>query len=178
MATGKIVSINVSRGGVPKLPVDEAQVGPRGLTMDAQADLKHHGSPEQALCLYSLEVIEALQAEGHPIYPGAAGENITTSGIEWGQVVPGVRLRLGADVLIEVTHWATPCNKNAGRFIDGEFTRMGQPLHPGWSRTYARVLEGGRIRAGDPIELLSATAHERVARQQPPTVRWPRDFSR
>ena len=36
-----------------------------------------HGGPERALCLFSLERILELQAEGHPIFPGAAGENIT-----------------------------------------------------------------------------------------------------
>jgi MOSC domain-containing protein YiiM len=31
---------------------------------------------------------------------------------------------------------------------------MSQKVHPGWSRTYARVIEGGMIRPGDPVELL------------------------
>ena len=50
------------------------------------------GGPLAALCLYSLEVIQALQAEGHSIFPGSVGENITLSHLDWSRVTPGVRL--------------------------------------------------------------------------------------
>ncbi|MDH3463904.1 MAG: MOSC domain-containing protein [Acidimicrobiia bacterium] len=143
--------INVSDGGVPKLPVDTAEVGLRGLTTDRQADTIHHGSPDQALCLYSLEVIEALGAEGHPIFPGAAGENLTISGLDWAGVTEGDRFRLGDDVVIEVTFPATPCSKNAEWFVDRNFKRMSHDLHPGSSRTYARVLQPGSVSTGDPV---------------------------
>lgn len=154
---GTIVQLNVSPGGVPKLPIDVATVGELGLEGDVQRDTKNHGGPDRALCLWSLERIEALQAEGHPIFPGAAGENVTVRGIDWDGVVPGVRLRLG-EVMCEVTGYATPCDNNAAWFKDGEFVRMGQKLHPGWSRVYARVLEGGTLRPGDDVELLQALA--------------------
>jgi MOSC domain-containing protein YiiM len=62
--------INVSDGGVPKLPVWEAKVGERGLDGDRQRNLKVHGGPDRAVCLYSLELIEQLQKEGHPIDSG------------------------------------------------------------------------------------------------------------
>ncbi len=175
-STGNIFSINVSRGGVPKTPIAEAEVGPRGITVDRQADLRNHGSPEQALCLYAVEVIETLRAEGHPIFPGSTGENITTEGIDWRKVVPGASLRLGAEVLVEITDYATPCNKNAPWFREGDFNRMNHKTQPGFSRIYARVIQGGQIRAGDPIELLEVSAAERLAARQPYTLRWPRDF--
>lgn len=147
--------INVSGGGVPKHPVAEAVIDASGVVGDRQADRVHHGSPDQALCLYSLEVIEALQAEGHPIAPGAAGENLTLSGLDWGGLGPGSRLRIGPKVEIEVTYYTTPCSKNAGWFREGDFSRMSQRLHPGSSRLYARVLQGGPVRAGDDVELVS-----------------------
>ena len=62
-------------------------------------DRKHHGGPDRAVCLYSLERILALQEEGHPIYPGAAGENLTLTGLDWEALQPGMTLRLGADVM-------------------------------------------------------------------------------
>ena len=34
-------------------------------------------------------IAETLNAEGHPIYPGAAGENITVEGIDWSALRPG-----------------------------------------------------------------------------------------
>lgn len=149
-----IHQINSSKGGVPKLPVESAAITASGVDGDLQADLVHHGSSEQALCLFSLEVIRALQAEGHPIEPGSAGENITVSGLEWATVVPGRKYRLGDTVEIEVTDYATPCSKNAQWFSDGKFGRMSQRRHPGWSRVYARVLKGGSIRPGDSIEAI------------------------
>ena len=57
-----IHQINASRGGVPKLPLPSADVGLRGITVDVQRDKLAHGSPDQALCLFALEIIERLQA--------------------------------------------------------------------------------------------------------------------
>ena len=80
---GRIFQLNVSNGGVPKLPVREALLTPDGLEGDRQAHPQIHGGPERALCLYALERILELQAEGHPIYPGSIGENITVCGLDW-----------------------------------------------------------------------------------------------
>jgi MOSC domain-containing protein YiiM len=96
-----------------------------------------------------------MAAEGHPIVPGSTGENVTVGGIDWDAVVPGARLRLGAAVLVEVTRYTTPCKTNEASFMGGDFNRMHQNVHPGFSRVYARVLEGGVIRPGDAVELLS-----------------------
>lgn len=147
---GSVVQLNVSDGGVPKKPIEWAEVGDRGLVGDRQAARQHHGRPLQALCLWSLEVIEALQGEGHPIAPGAAGENITVSGIDWSTLRPGTQLLVG-DVLAEISAWAEPCKKNAQWFADGDFRRMQHDRHPGWSRAYAWVREPGTIRTGDPV---------------------------
>lgn len=149
---GRVHQINRSNGGVPKLAVDRAVVDTSGVVGDEQADKVHHGSPDQALCLYSLEVIETLRSEGHSISSGSAGENITVSGLDWERVVPGTRMQIGP-VEIEITYYATPCAKNAQWFVDGKFNRMHASKHPGESRVYARVLEGGPIQTGDPVEL-------------------------
>src|SRR5437660_8273239 len=74
---GRIFQLNMSPGGVPKLAVREAMLTTTGLMGDVQKFTDIHGGPERALCLFSLERILELQAEGHPIFPGAAGENIT-----------------------------------------------------------------------------------------------------
>jgi len=39
-------------------------------------------------------------------------------------------------------------------FKGGDYTRVSQKRHPGWSRVYARVLVPGSIRQGDPARLL------------------------
>jgi MOSC domain-containing protein YiiM len=148
----EIVQINLSGGGVPKLPIGRAIVDELGIVGDRHRDLKHHGGPERALCLYALELIEALRSEGHPILPGGAGENITTRGLDWSRLARGRKLLLG-EVIAEFTDWATPCRNIAGCFEGGEFKRTSHKLHPGWSRAYARVLRGGVIALGDRIAL-------------------------
>jgi MOSC domain-containing protein YiiM len=150
----RIHQISASNGGVPKLPLSTAEISESGVVGDLQADQAHHGGPDQALCLYSLEVIEQLQAEGHPIYPGAAGENITIAGMDWGRVRPGMRMTLGHAVEIEITRVTAPCRKNAQWFKQGRFGRMSDTRHPGSSRMYARVVSGGRLVTGDSVELL------------------------
>ena len=157
---GMIAQINVSDGGVPKLPISETEIGERGIPTDRQDDRKNHGSPDQALCIFAIEVIEELQAEGHPINAGSAGENLTMSGLDWSRIVPGTRLRLGADVLIEVTAYTTPCYKNAEWFIDGDFNRMHEKLFPGMSRVYARVIETGSIQEGDTVTAVAEVPAE------------------
>jgi MOSC domain-containing protein YiiM len=151
---GTIAHINVSDGGVPKLPVPRAVVTPLGILGDRQRDTEHHGGPLRALCLYSVEVIERLQAEGHPISPGSAGDNITVEGIDWAMVTPGTRLLLGPEVEVEITRYTTPCATNARWFADRDFTRILQSRHPGWSRVYARVLVEGVLTAGDRVEVV------------------------
>ena len=101
--TGTIAQINVSGGGVPKGPVARATVTYDGLDGDTQADRKHHGRPFQALCLWSSDVIAELAAAGHPIEAGAAGENLTLTGIDWATLRPGARLRVGT-ALAEVSY--------------------------------------------------------------------------
>lgn len=152
--TAHIFQINASNGGVPKVAQRDAIVTELGLTTDRQNNTQIHGGPDRALCLYSLERITALQAEGHPIFAGSIGENITVAGLEWEQVKPGAKLRLGSDVLIEITSYTTPCKKIRESFHDRDYGRVSQSRHPGWSRVYARVLETGTLRIGDQVSLL------------------------
>jgi len=152
--SGTIASINISGGGVPKRRVTDAKVLLLGLQGDEQDDKVHHGGPERAVCIFSLDRLRALQAEGHPIEPGTAGENLTVEGIPWESVMPGVRLKVGPEVLLEVTSFTSPCKTIRRSFIDGRFVRISQKVHPGWSRVYARVIAEGDVRLGDKIEIL------------------------
>jgi MOSC domain-containing protein YiiM len=173
---GTIFQINISRGGVPKLPIAEADVGPRGILGDGHRNLRAHGHPEQALCLYSVERLLMLARAGHHVSPGATGENITTQGLDWRWVTPGARLQLGAGVLIEITGFAEPCRTIAHCFRDGDFSQIDEARHPGLGRAYARVLQGGHLRQDDRIIVLLESTADRVARSQPRTFRWPADF--
>lgn len=146
---GTIHRIHVSNGGVPKLTVPSADVGPEGLDGDWQNDRKHHGGPERALCLLGLDVIERLAAEGHPIAPGTTGENLTLTGVVWAELTLGSRLLFEGGVELKITSHAVPCPTIAASFVDGDFSRMSAKLYPNDSRLYARVLRTGQLSAGE-----------------------------
>lgn len=152
---GRIFQLNCSKGGVPKTPVPESRLTETGLECDRQAKRRIHGGPERALCLYSLERIEELRAEGHPVFPGSTGENVTISGLDWSRVVPGARLALGEEVMVEVTSFVKPCKTIAGSFRGGRFGRISHKTSPGYSRAYVRVLRTGRLAVGQPVKLLN-----------------------
>jgi MOSC domain-containing protein YiiM len=151
---GRIVQLSVSNGGVPKHAVETARVTPLGLEGDAHRNHEHHGGPERAVCLFAMEAILDLQAEGHPLVPGALGENVTIEGLDWSAVQPGTRLRLGDEVLLEITRYTTPCLNIRPAFRDGDYSRVSQKRHPGRSRVYARVVATGTVRRGDPARLV------------------------
>ena len=159
----RVVQINVSRGGVPKLPVPEARITREGVEGDRQLDRRYHGGPERAVSVWSLEVIDALAAEGHPVVPGGAGENLTVTGLDWPAVRPGARLRLAGGVELEVTAFAAPCNTIRANFSDGEFDRISDQRHPGSSRVYCRVLHEGRVKEGEGVVLVPAGAGTEVS---------------
>ena len=152
-----LYQINASRGGLPKLPLAEVWVSTEGVRGDRHRNTALHGGPDRAICLFSLEVIHALQEEGHTIYPGAAGENFTLSGLEWVHLQPGDQLKLGEIVRLEIASFCEPCRRNAQWFQQGNFHRIAQEQHPGWSRLYARVLTEGQVRQGDPISVETQT---------------------
>jgi MOSC domain-containing protein YiiM len=154
MDEGFIFQLNCSAGGVPKLAASEARLTATGLAGDRQAKRFIHGGPQRALCLYALELIQQLQREGHPIFPGSIGENLTIAGLDWATLAPGSRLALGPEVVIEISSYDAPCKTIAASFIDGAFTRISQKQHPGWSRLYARVLKAGRLAKGQPVKVI------------------------
>lgn len=149
---GSVASINISPGGVPKHAVSEVMISASGLQGDRHQDSRYHGGPDRAVVMYSAELIEALQREGHPISFGSTGENLTVSGLEWGLIGPGAELTAGETRLV-VTKFATPCYKIGASFLRREITRISQNHFKGWSRVCARVLEQGSVRTGDAIQL-------------------------
>lgn len=159
---GRVLQVNVSAGGVPKLPVPRAWVGILGVEGDAHREYTVHGGPHQAVCVFGIEAIERLQSEGHPVEPGSVGENLTTSGIEWSLLPVGSRARIGPTLELEVASATTPCRTQTRNFRDGRFSRISIALHPSDSRMYARVLREGAVKAGDTITILPPAPDSRA----------------
>ena len=152
MSDATVHSINVSDGGVPKRPRRSAWVDTNGVEGDRQRNRRVHGGPNRAVAIYSLDLIESLRAEGHPIEPGTIGENLTLSGADWSLMVPRARVTIG-EVELELTAYAPPCKQIVDSFADLNSTRVSQKVHPGWSRLYARVLREGRVATGDSVSI-------------------------
>ena len=151
---GRVVQVNVSAGGVPKRPIPFARVGRLGLDGDEHTDRTVHGGPFRAVCLYSVEAIGRVRADGHPIFPGSVGENLTLEGIELGRLTTGDRLTVGEGVVLEVMAPALPCDTIRGSFTDGRIARISIRTHPRDTRLYARVLAEGTVRPGDAVHVL------------------------
>ncbi len=155
-SAGLIVSVNVSPGGVPKRPVAGTRIRHLGLDGDGHASPPPtHGGPDQAVCLYAIEAIERVRADGHQAFPGAYGENLTLAGLDWEGLRSGDRLRLGGrGPLLELTHFAAPCRKQAQWFIEERIGRISAGAYPEDARWYASVVEEGPIAPGDRVELI------------------------
>ena len=93
---GVVLGLHASQvGGVPKHPVEVLEVSETGCIGDQQNDQRHHGGPLRAVCLLEDWVLERLQQDGHPIYPGSTGENMLISGCSPGDLGIGSQLRVG-----------------------------------------------------------------------------------
>jgi MOSC domain-containing protein YiiM/ribosomal protein S18 acetylase RimI-like enzyme len=155
LPTGRVVRVNISPGGVPKLPVAAARVGRDGLEGDAHHHDTVHGGPHRAVSLFATEAIERVRADGHSgVGPGSVGENLTTEGIEIALLPVGARLAVGDEVVLEISGPANPCDVIKGAFVAGKSGRVSILLHPSDSRMYARVERDGEVRPGDAIRVL------------------------
>lgn len=157
-ASGRVLQVNTSAGGVPKRPVMDAWIGRLGLDGDGHHDLTEHGGPHRAVSILGIEAIRRIAAEGHPIGPGTAGENLTVAGFDVSALPVGTRLAVGDQVLLELSGPATPCQTIRDSFRDGRIARLSIEIHPHDSRMYARVLREGLVQPGDPIAVLPPDA--------------------
>lgn len=139
---------------IAKRPVaGRVRVGETNLAGDAQADLKNHGGPDQAVLGYSAEHYEYWRS----ILPevdwqfGGFGENFTISGHNEDTVHLGDVYAIGA-VRVEVTKPRAPCYKISRRYSLRALTGLVEETgYHGW---YYRVLTEGDVEAGMPVELI------------------------
>jgi MOSC domain-containing protein YiiM len=157
----RVLGIHVSRGGVPKRAVGAARVTSEGIEGDAWAHPRIHGGPKRALLLITAEGLDELAAQGFKVYPGALGENVTSSGLNRRAVRLGQRYRIGT-VVIEITTLRVPCStlNVYGRSIQAAIydavARAGDPASPRWglSGFYASVVQPGMVCTGDAIAIV------------------------
>ena len=152
--SAEVHSINVSSGGVPKSKVESADIMKKGVEGDFNRFRDGRGgNTDRAVCIFSLELIQRLKDEGHPIEIGSTGENLTIRGVEWESLSEGTRLEIG-DVVLELSEPCAPCSKIGESFIDRRFDRVDHDQEYGWSRWLARVLREGRVTIGDSVNIV------------------------
>jgi MOSC domain-containing protein YiiM len=142
----------VVRSAIGKTPVTGSiRIGRLGLEGDTQVDLRCHGGPERAICVYPAEhLAEWSQAWNLTLDPGAFGENLTTLGLDEQRVHIGDRYHFGS-ALLEVSQPREPCVTLAGRIDRPDLVeRIHQTRRTGW---YMRVLEPGEAAPGLPLVL-------------------------
>jgi MOSC domain-containing protein YiiM len=153
--------------GIDKRPVDgpvEVRApGPKGvggsaIASDTVGDLRHHGGSDQALYAFAREDLDSWAAElGRELTNGSFGENLTTRGVDVNGALIGERWRIGS-ALLEVSSSRIPCRTFAGWLGErGWVKRFTDRAAPG---AYLRVIEAGRLGAGDEIHVAHRPDHE------------------
>lgn len=139
MPAFRIVSVNTSvRKGTAKTPVALAVADEDGLAGDA-----HRGVPGRGVSLLDMESIEAFARDaGIEAGPGDFGENLTTRGIDLGDVRPGDRITAG-EALLEVTAIGKTCHGDGCAI----FRKVGRCVMPSRG-VFCRVVRGGVIASG------------------------------
>ena len=130
-------------------------IGVHGLSIDAQANRKHHGGLEKALHHYALDHYPVWRHEigPHPLLnaPGAFGENLSTLGWTEETICVGDIVRFGT-ALLQVSQGRQPClTLNLHFNLKDMALRVQQSGRAGW---YYRVLEPGVAREGDVMLLI------------------------
>ncbi len=142
---GKIYAVSISdRKGVVKHNVPQARLlVEHGLEGDVHAE----GGCRQ-VSLLSLQSINKMVALGAAVKPGDFAENLTVDGLEVMTLPVGTRLKVGADVLLEITQIGKTCHKGCAireQVGDCVMPREG---------VFARVLTEGVVKVGDSVEVL------------------------
>lgn len=175
----RLISVNVGRPrpnpwkpialtGIDKRPVSGPVMvtvpGPKGtgavgLAGDRVYDVKHHGRPDQAVYAYASEDLDMWAAElDMPLRGGIFGENLTTERIDVNGALIGERWRLGQDVILQICCPRIPCGTFQGWLAQaGWIKRFTAAAKPG---AYLRVIQPGRIHAGDPIVIEHRPDHD------------------
>jgi MOSC domain-containing protein YiiM len=142
----KIIAVSISEcKGTRKSPVETGVFKEGvGLVGDAHAS----GDSIREVSLLAIESINKMNNQDFTFNPGDFAENLTTSGINLVSLPIGTRLQGGKDVILEVTQIGKKCHTGCAIFKE-----VGKCVMPK-EGIFARVLNGGIIRADDALSIL------------------------
>lgn len=156
-----VLAVNTSTGGIPKHPVQVAQVVPAGLQGDLHDHAKHD-KPERAITLMDVELLEELSGEGYDLAPGTIGENITVRHLDVQGLAAGDMLHFSGGVELELVEPRRPC------FVLDSIDETLKTAIVGRCGFLARVERTGELRPGESITVVAAGASADVADQGTP----------
>lgn len=143
--SGKILSVNIGKEtGTKKYPVNKSLV----IENSGMADDAHARSEIRQVSLLAQESIEKIKAKGLDVTYGDFAENLTTEGINLLSLSVGSKIRLGKDVLLEITQIGKVCHNRCRIFY-----AVGDCVMPK-EGIFAKVLAGGEVRVSDGIEIV------------------------
>jgi MOSC domain-containing protein YiiM len=154
--------------GIDKRPADgQVEVrppGPKhgglgsGVVGDFIGDRQNHGGDRQALYVFQREDLDAWSERlGRDLPNGYFGENLTTRDVDVNGARIGERWRLGEEVVVQVTAPRIPCSTFRG--WTGEKGWLKQFVRDRRPGTYLKIIEAGRISAGDRVEVIHRPDH-------------------
>lgn len=142
------------RSAIFKTPIEgPVSLGSLGLFGDEVSDKRHHGGPDQAVLAYASEHYPLWQAIGLDANFGAFGENFLLTGLTDQEACIGDVFSIGGsgDAIVQVSHPRQPCATLARRFQRNDVVSLvWETARGGW---YLRVLQEGRVQAGDGLML-------------------------
>lgn len=142
---GKVVAINISeKKGVMKKPIEEGNFK-EGFGLEGDA---HAGKWHRQVSLLGVESIDKMKKIGiKGLCSGNFAENLTTEGITLYEIPIGTKLKIG-ETIQEVTQIGKECHDTCAIK-----KKVGQCVMPK-EGIFTQVLKGGKIKAGDEIEIL------------------------
>jgi len=128
-----------------KIPVKEGLIiKDWGLKGDA-----HAGKYRKQISLLSLDSMNKMRDQGVTINFGELYENLDVEGLILYKLPLGTKLKVGEDILLEMTQ----IGKKDSYFLEIDGKRISSIMTK--EGVFARVLEGGKVKAGNGIEVLS-----------------------
>lgn len=139
------------RTGIYKQSIEEAYLTKDGFNGDGVADLRHHGGPDRAVCVYPYEHYTFWEKEfGYPLSKAHFGENLTVSNMLEKDTYFGDVYRLG-EAFIQVTQSRIPCNTITKRTKNPLLLK--RMIETGYTGYLCRVLEEGTVCSDSKITL-------------------------
>lgn len=138
---------------IDKTAVDEdLYLSKHNLAGDQQADLKHHGGEDKALCVYPFDHYLFWEKElNRQLAPGAFGENLTVKGLTEDTVYIGDVFQWG-EAQVQVCQPRIPCHKLAKKLKSKDIPN--KVIETGYTGYYMRVLKEGVVSVTSPLQFI------------------------